>query len=834
VKNFATRSIGRIGFLLFATTLVAGAMIAAPASATADPLASLNTGYTLTPASSSFETVAGTSVSVPVTVTNTSAAPITIGNFFTQGAPNTQSGSIGVQGPQNLTVPVGTALPVVLQMFVPQLFPSGDYFFQICAGGSQTPVQCASVELVVDVAPDFSVSLAAVSATSVVAGGNFNVTVSLQSLNGYTGNVSFFISENVSGPPSFGTGSCDSQGHCVEPSAFIGLGQTVTTSFQVNVANNASLNLHTLTLNACSGCGQMGVPPIQHSTGSFPLTVTGAPDFSLSGSVAPSTVAAGGSVSATVTVAPINDFGGTVSFNIADSSGNGAQGFDVGSCDNLGNCVQPSITGGGTTAFQIDVAQNVAPGTYDLFIVGNSGCAPGTPCVQHKLPFTLTVLAAPDFGLSLDSIAPTSVYAGGDFTVGVTVSPQNGFGGTVSFYIADQNGNGVQGFGVGSCDNLGNCVEPSITGGGTTAFQIDVAQNVAPGTYDLFIVGNSGCAPGTPCVQHDAPFTITVQALAAPTLSAPTSSDSTSVPTIGSALPGALVTIYDATTHSPLTTTTADGSGIYNVVVTLPYGASTIAATQTVDGTESDPSAFVGVFVRSPQAIVFGGLADHTYGDAPFAVSASGGPSGNPVTFTATGSCSVSGATVSITGAGSCTVTANQVGNTNYQPAPSMSRSFAIADAARAEKQAVLNQVNALLAGASKHDQPKLSDAAKRLTDSLSGSLWVDPNRLDPKHGNQVFDDEKAAWQDFQQLIGDKKTSTPDATLQALADRLVSIDRGLAQLAISDAANNGGDPKQLAAAQKEFAAGDASAATGRPDAIDHYKNAWTRAGQSLR
>jgi hypothetical protein len=68
------------------------------------------------------------------------------------------------------------------------------------------------------------------------------------------------------------------------------------------------------------------------------------------------------------------------------------------------------------------------------------------------------------------------------------------------------------------------------------------------------------------------------------------------------------------------------------------------------------------------QTINVGALANKTYGDPPFTVSATGGASGNPVTFTASplGVCTSSGTngnTIAITGAGTCTVTAHQAGN---------------------------------------------------------------------------------------------------------------------------------------------------------------------------
>ncbi|MCA1683695.1 MAG: hypothetical protein LC708_00985, partial [Actinobacteria bacterium] len=88
----------------------------------------------------------------------------------------------------------------------------------------------------------------------------------------------------------------------------------------------------------------------------------------------------------------------------------------------------------------------------------------------------------------------------------------------------------------------------------------------------------------------------------------------------------------------------------------------------------------------APQAISFGALANRTYGDADFAISAMAS-SHLPVSFTASGNASVhhdAGGQwyVHITGAGGATITAHQAGNGDYAPAPAVARSFTIAKAA--------------------------------------------------------------------------------------------------------------------------------------------------------
>src|SRR5207247_2535262 len=83
---------------------------------------------------------------------------------------------------------------------------------------------------------------------------------------------------------------------------------------------------------------------------------------------------------------------------------------------------------------------------------------------------------------------------------------------------------------------------------------------------------------------------------------------------------------------------------------------------------------------KTDQTITFGALSGKTFGDADFSVSASAS-SGLVVSFTAgaTDQCTVTGTSVHLTGAGSCTITAHQAGDGNYNAAPDVPQTFAIA-----------------------------------------------------------------------------------------------------------------------------------------------------------
>jgi hypothetical protein len=108
-------------------------------------------------------------------------------------------------------------------------------------------------------------------------------------------------------------------------------------------------------------------------------------------------------------------------------------------------------------------------------------------------------------------------------------------------------------------------------------------------------------------------------------------------------------------------------------------GPCTITASQEGNSNFNPATAIARTFTisKADQQLTFDALADKKFGDADFGVDATAS-SNLAVAFSASGNCTVSGTQVHITGAGSCAITASQEGNSNYNPAPVVERTFSI------------------------------------------------------------------------------------------------------------------------------------------------------------
>jgi hypothetical protein len=135
---------------------------------------------------------------------------------------------------------------------------------------------------------------------------------------------------------------------------------------------------------------------------------------------------------------------------------------------------------------------------------------------------------------------------------------------------------------------------------------------------------------------------------------------------------------------------TAAGTFVYTPAagVVLGIGSQTLSVTLTPTDTNdySTATATVQLTVNATtQTISFTAPSTMTYGCVPITLTATGGASGNPVTFSVlSGPGSITGSTLIINGAGSVVIAANQAGNGTYAAATQVTQSIAVNPASAA------------------------------------------------------------------------------------------------------------------------------------------------------
>ncbi|AKC83015.1 hypothetical protein IMCC26134_09920 [Verrucomicrobia bacterium IMCC26134] len=114
-------------------------------------------------------------------------------------------------------------------------------------------------------------------------------------------------------------------------------------------------------------------------------------------------------------------------------------------------------------------------------------------------------------------------------------------------------------------------------------------------------------------------------------------------------------------------------------------GPVTVRASQAGDTSYAAATPVERSFnvAQASQTLTFAPLADNTFGDAAFALSASSTSSLTPTFTVVSGPATLSGSTLTLTGAGPVTVRASQAGDTNYAAATPVDRSFSVSKSAQ-------------------------------------------------------------------------------------------------------------------------------------------------------
>jgi YVTN family beta-propeller protein len=308
------------------------------------------------------------------------------------------------------------------------------------------------------------------------------------------------------------------------------------------------------------------------------------------------------------------------------------------------------------TVWVIDEATNTVTATIP---VGSNpwGVAvdPGTRTVYVTNFYSGTVSVIDEATNTVTATIPVGTAGEAVNLEGVAVDP-----GTHTAYVANNGGYGE----VWVIDEATNTVTATIPVGEPTGVAVD------PGTHTAYVVNY-----GRVSVINEATNTVTASIPGGWGLVAVDPGTRTAYVTNGG-MSNTVSVINEAT--NTVTASIPVGS--------LPWGVAVDPGTHTayVTNASSNTVSVISVGLGS-QAITFTSTAPSgaVVGGTGYPVTATGGASGNPVTFSidasSTSGCALSGTTVSFSGpAGTCVVDANQAGNTSYNPAPQVQQSFSV------------------------------------------------------------------------------------------------------------------------------------------------------------
>jgi formylglycine-generating enzyme required for sulfatase activity len=153
----------------------------------------------------------------------------------------------------------------------------------------------------------------------------------------------------------------------------------------------------------------------------------------------------------------------------------------------------------------------------------------------------------------------------------------------------------------------------------------------------------------------------------------------------GSVTLGSLSQTYDGTPKAATGTTDPVGKTVnfnYEGGSTAPTNAGSYEVVGTIDDPIYQGNAMGTLEIaKASQVITFAAIPDKLTTDT-VALAATGGSSGNTVTFAVTeGPATITNGVLSFTGAGNVTITASQAGNANYEAATPVSRTFTVTKA---------------------------------------------------------------------------------------------------------------------------------------------------------
>lgn len=389
------------------------------------------------------------SVSVAPGASTTSVITINGQNGFTGAVSLAASGM-----PSGLTAsfsPASATSTSTLTLTASSSVAKGAYTVTV-TGTSGALHSTAAISLTVASTAGFTIA-AAPASVSVTQGGTGAGTITLTPQSGFNSAVTF----TATGLPSGVTAT------------FGALSAAHTSVLTFSASSTAAAGTTTVTITGTSGTIS--------SKATVALTITAAPSFTLTATPAAVTVGSGASATSAVAVVAQNGFSAAVAF--------AASGLPAGVTASFGP------VSSGKSTLTLTAAATAAAASATITITGTSGSLSAKASIGLTVtsPATFTLTAAP---------SSLSIAQGATGSAALTLTPQNGFTGSVAVTIS----------------GFPNGVTPSLAAGTSSniaTLTLAASTSVTAGTSTITITGKSGSITRTATIS----LTITAAAKAA-------------------------------------------------------------------------------------------------------------------------------------------------------------------------------------------------------------------------------------------------------------------------------------------------------------------------------
>lgn len=231
--------------------------------------------------------------------------------------------------------------------------------------------------------------------------------------------------------------------------------------------------------------------------------------------------------------------------------------------------------------------------------------------------------------------------------------------------------------------------------------------------------------------------------------------------------------VFGPATISGTTITLTGETGTVTVTVSQAGNEDYHSASESISFNVVDPG-------KTDQTITFEAIADKTFGDDSFALTASA-TSTLDVTFSVvSGPVTIDGSMVTITGAGDVTIAANQAGDESFNPASQVIRSFNIA---KADQMITFEALSERTFGDAAFDLTASASSGLDVSFSIiSGPVSLDGNTLSILGaGEVVIAADQSGNEDFNSAAQINQSFTVSKAMQSItassiSDKLISDD----------------------------------------------------------